>query len=121
MTQVESVLQYFPDHNAKQCDSKPMTEFGVGESRFVTLDECCRSQFPNTLANCCESDGLEGCVLSGVATYIPDWVNVKCALRDQSLLAVWEEKWSSANIETCCDRCKLEKLERIIAFPRPSL
>ena len=130
--QLASILQYFPDHSASQCDSKPMTEFKEFENeRFDTLDECCLAKFPNDLVNCCGADGLGGCIESGVVKYLPDWLGEKCVSKDANYVLPWEESWAQDSVTVCCDRCecdfanpfalRLHSAQSNRFFPQPSI
>ena len=101
-----SALKFYPNHSTSECGQKALGEFETWESRFESLDDCCRNTFPNSLSECCDVAGLGGCVLSGDINYVPDWIEGKCAPRDANLLADWELDWTQETMAACCDRCE---------------
>ena len=52
------------------CDSKSMSEFRAMEERFDSLDDCCRTKFPQNISDCCKAGG-NNCILSGNLKFIP--------------------------------------------------
>ena len=61
-------LRYYADTD--KCATKSLSKFQAMEDRFVSLDECCRAEFPQNISGCCEAGG-DGCNLSGNLKYIP--------------------------------------------------
>lgn len=56
--------------NGRHCSSKAMSAFRAMEERFDSLDDCCRTKFPQNVSNCCQ-DGDGDCSLSGNIKFIP--------------------------------------------------
>ena len=52
------------------CEARTLSEFRVMEEHFDSLDDCCRSNFPQSISDCCEA-GDDDCVLSGDTKFIP--------------------------------------------------
>ena len=73
---------------------------------YDTLHACCKDRFPNSITSCCEAPDEDGCDLSGIVQYLPDWANGHCYEKDTNLIEEWEWRWSHETLESCCDRCK---------------
>ena len=112
------------------CGSKAMSEFRAMEERFDSLDDCCRAKFPHDISNCCK-DGGDDCSLSGNLKFIPvrasflklsgtssfcvaherffflhfkqNWQDQVCYIKDENLLANWEQAFAKANLRECCE------------------
>ena len=110
------------------CAAKAMSEFRATEERFGSLDECCRSKFPQSVSDCCEA-GDNGCSLSGIFKFIPvsissvclipilmladkvilafyrlkKWQDQICYTKDENLLADWERAFAKTTLRECCE------------------
>jgi len=85
------------------CSKKPLSEFSIWEERFDSLNDCCRTKFPETLSDCCDAKDLGSCVLSGNLRYIPNWGSQLCYSKDAYLLATWEQDFSKDTLRECCE------------------
>ena len=98
-----STLKFYSD--SSQCRQKALSDFEAWEAdeRFDTLDECCLANHPYQLSECCDSEGLGGCNLSGTIKYLPNWVSQSCYAKDAALMLEWESSVSHNSMSDCCE------------------
>lgn len=99
-----SSLKFFPDFQAGECGRKSLSEFETKLFVYDTLHECCESRFPSSVVECCQSDGLGGCIGSGVFKYLPQWLDHKCIAKDTIFISEWEDTTATSSMQECCDK-----------------
>ena len=63
--------KFFAIAESGRCNRKPLSQFRSWEDRFDSIDDCCRTRFPESFSECCSATDVGSCVLSGNLKYIP--------------------------------------------------